>query len=134
MKSYEELLKQGLEKVPVKLKEKSRFEMPRASVARAGQWTFINNFFEVSEALRRDPKHLQKYLLKELATKGEVQNKRLSVLGNFPEELVNRKVEQYIKMYVLCPECGKPDSRLTKDGEFTFLVCEACGARHPVAD
>jgi translation initiation factor 2 subunit 2 len=130
---YEKLLQRGLKKVPEKLKEKSRFVIPKVDATKSGARTNINNIQEVADGLRRDVKHLVKFLLKELATKGEMEGKKLVVLGNFHPDAINRKIELYVKNYVICEECGKPDTKLVKEKGFVFLVCEACGARHPVS-
>ncbi|MFQ5648287.1 MAG: translation initiation factor IF-2 subunit beta [Candidatus Aenigmatarchaeota archaeon] len=131
--TYEELLERGLKKVPKKAEAGERFVMPTAKVQPAGARTIIVNFFEVASALRRDPPHLLKFLLKELATKGTLEPNRLVVLGRFPEVLINKKIELYVKTYVTCPECGKPDTKLVKEDKHLFMVCEACGAKHPVS-
>ena len=131
--SYEELLKRGLSKVPKKAESGDRFVIPKARVQPAGARTIIVNFYEIASGLRRDPPHLLKFLLKELATKGDLEPKRLIVLGKFPEVLINRKVEMYVKQYVMCPECSRPDTRLVKEDKYWFMVCEACGAKHPVS-
>ena len=133
MQTYEQLLKRGLGQVPEKLKEKSRFEIPQARVMKAGLKTIIENFTDIARDLRRDQAHLQKFLLKELATKGDLDNKRLVVIGNFPAELVNKKIDIYVKTYVICRECKKPDTKIAAEEGYSFLVCEACGARHPVS-
>jgi translation initiation factor 2 subunit 2 len=83
--------------------------------------------------LRRDPKHMMKFMLKELATKGSLSGTRLEVQGNFSEEMVNRKMELYVKNYVACSECGKHDTKLVKERGFVFIKCEVCGARHTAA-
>ncbi len=132
--SYEELLKRGIAALPKKSETSERFVIPEAKIQKAGAKTIITNFNEVASALRREPAHLLKILLKELATKGETdKGGRLVVLGRFPRELVNKKIESYVKNYVLCPECSKPDTKLVKEGRFTFLVCEACGAKHSIS-
>jgi translation initiation factor 2 subunit 2 len=130
---YKELLKRGLKKVPEKIETKERFEMPRMWVQIAGSRTTMTNFSEVSAALRRNPKHLMKFMLKELATKGSLSGTRLEVQGNFSEEMVNRKLDLYVKNYVACPECGKHDTKLVKERGFAFIKCEVCGARHTAA-
>ena len=133
MDDYEKMLKRGLAKVPKKSAGGERFEMPRLQAHKAGSRTIMPNFCDVASALRRDSNHLLKFLLKELATSGEVSGKKLEVLGNFNEDVVNRKLEGYVKTYVLCRECGKPDTKIVKEKGFTFIKCEACGARHTVA-
>jgi len=127
--SYEELLKRGMAKVPKNLKEHGRFVAPRAVITPAGARTYIDNFNDIARDLRREPAHLLKFILKELATKGEFEGKRLVVLGRFPETQINAKIDLYIKQYVICPECVRPDTKIVKDGDFHFLKCEACGAK-----
>ncbi|MFW6225798.1 MAG: translation initiation factor IF-2 subunit beta, partial [bacterium] len=39
---------------------------------------------------------------------------------------------KYAEEFVLCPECGKPDTELIKEEGITKLHCLACGAKHPV--
>jgi translation initiation factor 2 subunit 2 len=128
---YEELLRRGLKKVPEKIENKERFEIPRMRVSIAGSRTIITNFSEAAGMLRRDPNHVMKFMLKELATKGSISGTRLEVQGNFSEQLVNRKLDLYLKTYVQCPECGKHDTKMIKERGFAFIKCEVCGARHP---
>ena len=130
--SYEELLKSGLKKVPHIGEATERFELPKAEVQRAGQKTIITNFTDITNRLRREQNHFLKFLLKELATSGELQGSRLTVIGSFPEDAVNGKIDKYAKTYIFCTECKKPDTKLVKEGEFMIMKCEACGARHPV--
>ena len=127
--SYEELLKRGMKKVPDKIEDKERFEMPRMKVQMTGSRTTMTNFSDVATALMRNPRHLMKFMLKELATKGSISGTRLEVQGNFAEEMVNRKLDLYTKTYVACPECGKHDTKLEKERGFDFIKCEVCGAR-----
>jgi translation initiation factor 2 subunit 2 len=129
---YDQLLKRGLSKVPKKEKAGERFEMPDFRVQKSGSRSVIVNFSEVADVLRRDPKHLMKFLLKELATSGESKGSSLEVQGVFASEAVNKKLEKYVQAYVACPECGKHDTHLTKDRGFFFMKCEVCGAREPL--
>ena len=115
--------------VPKRKGSGERFEIPKAVLEVAGRRTIIVNVLEISTTLRRDPSHFIKFLLKELATKGELSGQRLFVLGNFTQDMINKKIEIYVKSYVFCPECGKPDTKIVKEGRFTLMKCEACGAR-----
>ncbi|MBU2104898.1 MAG: translation initiation factor IF-2 subunit beta, partial [Nanoarchaeota archaeon] len=45
---------------------------------------------------------------------------------------INPKIEQYVGEFVLCKECGKPDTELKKEDRLTFIHCLACGAKHSV--
>jgi translation initiation factor 2 subunit 2 len=130
--SYEEMLKKGLKKVPKDTESKDRFEIPKSQILRAGQKTIITNFTEIASHLRREQNHLLKFVLKELATSGELSGPRLTVIGNFSETAVDSKIDKYAKTYVFCTECKKPDTKLVKEGDYVIMKCEACGARHPV--
>ena len=129
---YEELLERGLGKVPKRAEDKERFEIPRPKTLRQGSKTILINFNEIANALRRDPRHLLKFLLKELATSSEIKDNKLIFQGNFTEEHIAKKIEIYAKTYVYCPECGKPDTNLVKEEGFYQIKCEACGARKTV--
>ena len=129
--SYEELLERALKRVK-KSEEKKRFEMPKAVIEKIGQRTLIRNFSKIAEIFRRDEKHISKYLFKQLATTGNLKEGMLVLQGNLQPAIIQKKVEEYAKKYVICKECGSADTRLIKEGRITFLRCEACGARKPV--
>ena len=129
---YEKLLDKAIEQIPKKTKKAARFEVPYSKILPAGARTIIINFTDIAQGLRREPQHLLKFLLKELATKGELKGKRLEVIGRFSKGLVDKKIDLYVKNYVLCPECGKPDTKIIKKDRFFIMKCEACGAKHPI--
>lgn len=120
-----------MKKVPKASKAGERFQLPRPRVLNQGMKTIIANMQELADALRRKPQHLMKFLLKELATSGEVSGKSAEFTGKFHFSLIEKKIDLYVKEYVLCPECGKPDTKLTRVDRLYFLKCEACGAKHP---
>jgi len=132
MQNYEKLLESGMKKIS-KSDSGERFDVPKARVMISGSRTIFSNFYEIADALRRNPQHLLKYLLKELATSVDMREKQVIFIGNFPQNLVDKKIEQYVKAYVTCPECGKPDTKLVKEDRNYFIICEACGARQVVA-
>jgi translation initiation factor 2 subunit 2 len=129
---YSKLLEDAFKKMPHQSESADRFVMPKAQVQPDGARTIIVNFREITETLRREPDHLIKFILKELATKGEVQEGRLIVQGRFRQDMIDRKLEIYAKEYVFCNECGKPDTKIIKEDRYSFLKCEACGAKQPV--
>ena len=57
---------------------KERFEIPRVMGHVQGNRTIISNFMQIASTLRRDTEHLLKYVLKELATPGEIKKAELS--------------------------------------------------------
>ena len=132
MQSYEELLDRAMEKVPKKTDTGERFAIPKSQVQPDGAKTIIVNFSEIAAGLRRDEAHLLKFLLKELATSGDVKNKRATVIGRFNNAAVDKKMELYVAQYVICKECGRPDTHIVKEDRMSFLKCDACGGKNYV--
>ncbi len=130
---YDVLLKRAREKLPESVFEKERFEIPKVLGHFEGNRTIISNFQQIANTLRRNADHLLKYLLKELATPGEIKRSGLLVLGaKIPASRINDKIRQYAHDFVLCSVCGKPDTELKKEGGFLVLHCSACGNKQNV--
>lgn len=129
---YEEMLNEAYKKVKVISGSSERFEIPKVAGHFEGKKTILTNFFQIASYIRRNPEHFQKFLLKELATSGQKEGDRLVLNNKIPSEKINQKIEQYAKEFVLCRECGKPDTELTKADRLTFIHCLACGAKHSV--
>lgn len=132
MSNYEELLKRAREQLPEKIFEKSRFEPPKPDVVIEGNRSFFRNWHQVVTALNRDGNHLLKFLTKELATSANIEGQRAVFAGKHFRGTMIDLLNRYMKEYLICPECGKPDTNLVKEDRITFLVCEACGARTSV--
>jgi len=71
-------------------------------------------------------------LLRELAASGQREADRLVLNNKVPSSKINQKIEQYVKEFVLCKECQKPDTELVKQDLYYFVHCLACGAKHSV--
>jgi len=132
MENYEKLLNQAYEKVKQIGTVNTRFEIPKISGHFEGKKTILTNFFQIASHIRRNPEHFQKFILKELATSGQKEGDRLILNNKVPSAKINAKIEQYAKEFVLCKECGKPDTELHKEDRLTFMHCLACGAKHSV--
>jgi len=133
MRSYEELLERALEKLSNKVGSRGeRFEIPRVSIQREGTRTILKNFSQIARTLNRAEDHLYKYLVKSLGTAGFIDNGRLILQGKFTESELQKEVDEYVKLYVLCKECNAPDTEFVKEERVLMLRCMACGAKHPV--
>jgi len=131
MTNYEELLNKAYKEVKP-IKDNERFEIPKIEGHIEGRKTILTNFYQIASHLRRNPEHFQKFLLKELATSGQKEGDRLILNNKVPSAKINQKIEQYVKEFVLCKECKKPDTELIKQDRLTFVHCLACGAKHSV--
>jgi len=69
-------------------------------------------------------------LLKELASPGSVKGDRLVLTRKISSAMINAKIQVYVNTYVLCKECGKPDTELVREDRFNFIHCLACGAKN----
>ena len=123
------MLKKALTNMP--RKTESRFEVPTAISYLEGRQTIIKNFADISKTLRREPSELSKYLFKTLAVPGSIRGGELIMQAKVPSALINQRIREYTKEYVICNECGKPDTALQKIDGYVFIKCEACGARRP---
>jgi translation initiation factor 2 subunit 2 len=132
MESYEKLLDKAYEKVKVVDTSGGRFEIPKVEGHFEGKKTILTNFFQIASHIRRNPEHFQKFILKELAAAGYKDGERLILNLTIPSAKINQKIEQYVKEFVLCKECGKPDTELSREDRLTFIHCLACGAKHSV--
>jgi translation initiation factor 2 subunit 2 len=129
---YDNLLRRAMEQVPETVKEHERFKLPELEIVSEGNQTIFRNFRAFVDAIDRDPQHLYKFLVKELGTAGTVQGDRLIFKGRITGEMLQRRIDEYLKIYVLCYECGSPDTELRKEGRIEMLHCKACGAMRPV--
>ncbi len=133
MDSYNALLDKAYSELPDKAKEHDvRFEIPVLDIYQQSNKTMIKGFTNLCEKIRREPKYVCKYFSKELAVPVSVEGNNMVLYGKFTIRMVTTKFEKYLKKYVLCPECGKPDSHILEQEGIKLLVCEACGARTSV--
>ena len=132
MTEYEKLLNEAYGKVKQINVSSNRFEIPKIQGHFEGRKTILTNFFQIASHIRRNPEHFQKFILKELAASGQREGDRLVLNTKVPSSKIIQKIEQYVKEFVLCKECGKPDTELKKEDRLTFIKCLACGAKHSV--
>ena len=128
--SYDDLLQTAKDALPEIEKTEERFQIPNVKGHLQGTRTVISNLNQIADILHRPIKHLLKYLMRELATTAE-QAKQLVIFGSkLAASKINEKIQSYADEFVICRECGKPDSKLSKDGDIYYFKCQACGARY----
>jgi translation initiation factor 2 subunit 2 len=133
MDEYEKMLEAGRNNLPKSVFERERFEIPKVLGHVQGNRTVVSNFVQIADTLRRPVDHLLKFILKELATPGDLKGNQSLIFGSkVPAGRINEKIKKYAEEFVLCKECGKPDTHIEKEGEFSFVRCQVCGAKHAV--
>lgn len=134
VESYDSLLTRAYANLPEKVLATERFEPPVPVMQIEGNKTFITNFKEISDKLRRQPQHILKFITKELAVPGEVDGARAILKSKAPFRMINEKFTSYINEFVLCHECKKPDTDIVDDLGVKQLKCQVCGARNPIRE
>ena len=129
---YAALLKKAKQELPDVKHTGERFEIPKVTGHIQGNKTVITNFTQICTKIRRDQEQVLKYLQRELATPATIDGPRLVLGRKLASNLINQKIAQYCKDFVLCKECGKPDTKFLKEDRVIFLKCTACGAKHPI--
>ncbi|MFX1319951.1 MAG: translation initiation factor IF-2 subunit beta [Promethearchaeota archaeon] len=132
MEDYEALLKRARDQIPPEVFDQPRFNVPKVDSFIQGARTVVRNFKDLTETLRRDPKHLLRYLSHELATASEIRSPQVIFNGRFPSRVLDELVKKYTEEYVVCPVCQRPDTEMRREDRLLVLVCSACGARTPL--
>jgi translation initiation factor 2 subunit 2 len=133
MKSdYKELLKRAHDQLPPEVFESKRFEIPKIRSGTIGMRTYIVNYREIADALNRDPLHLLRYLSREMATAGSIDGARAIFHGKFTADTLSGLIHHYEQEFVICPVCKRPDTKIIKEKRFSFLSCDACGAKSSI--
>ena len=132
MKSYEELLTKAHEELPERGLGGERFAIENVKGHLEGNKTVLVNLKKIAKDLRREPDHLLKYLLRELATPGKYAGERAIFGTKVAAAIINKKIKKYASEFLYCSECHKPDTSLEEEKEAVYLKCSACGTRKPV--
>jgi len=129
---YDDMLEKAIEDTPDIEGSSDRFEVPEPDVRQEGNVTVYENFQDLIDRLDRDEDHVMKFLQNEVGTSGHIdESGRARLTGDFREDRIAEAVDAYTEEFVLCPECGLPDTRLEREQGAVLLRCEACGARSP---
>lgn len=124
------MLERGKAALPEVSDSRERFTIPKVRGHIEGNKTIISNFADIVKTLERKPEHLLKYVLKELATPGDLRKNAVIFGTKQSASKINDKIQQYAETFVICKECGKPDTKLSKETNVYFLKCQACGAKY----
>jgi len=131
--NYEEMLNEAYKSIKPVESKIDRFEIPKAEGHIEGVKTIITNFKQICVYMRREPEHVLKFLLRELATPGVMKGDRLILTRKISSNQINEKIKLYAENYVICKECKKPDTEITKEDRFSFIHCLACGAKKSIS-
>jgi len=131
---YDDMLDRALDETPDIEGSSDRFELPDPQVRQEGNVSVYENFQSTVDTLGREDEHVMKFLQNELGTSGHIdESGRARLTGEFGERRIHEALEAYTDEFVLCSECGLPDTHFERDQGALLLRCEACGARSPTS-
>ena len=127
---YHALLKEAKANLPEIKQNEERFQIPKVKGHIQGSRTVISNLHQIADVLGRPLKHILKFLARELATTAEPLHQLVVFGSKVSASKMNEKLQAYAEEFVFCRECGKPDTKLNKEGDVYYFKCQACGARY----
>lgn len=111
-------------------KIQSRLKVPEPEIIYEGKATIIRNFQDIADLLNRPSKSIMKHFTRELGIGVSEDGRRLIINKKVESNIVQEKIKDYMETYVLCYECGSPDTDIQRVGRIDVMVCKACGAQH----
>lgn len=129
---YEAMLAKARDELPEEQTSGERFEIPKVKGHIQGNKTIISNLVDIAKHIERPVELLNKYIEKQLATKAIIEKNFVIFNTKLSASKINARVQEFADQFVFCKECGKPDTKLSKDTGVYFLKCSACGAKYSV--
>lgn len=99
-----------------------------------GKLTVIPNISAVGLSLHRDPGEVNKFFGCELGaqTSWNKETDRAVVNGHHTDKALQDMVHKYVEGFVLCPNCGLPETEYKIKSGIVWHKCAACGAKEMV--
>jgi translation initiation factor 2 subunit 2 len=108
-------------------------DIPPLEVVHVGVQTKVRNFKEVCDVIMRDPRICSRYLLKELAARGTIDESGVfTIYSRVSTQTINQLFKRFLDTYVKCRTCGSYQTELKRQGKVWIIRCLACGAETPV--
>lgn len=129
---YEALLAKAHKELPEQTEKGERFEIPKIKGHLQGNKTIISNLPQIASVLGRKVELVVKYIEKQLATKALIQKNFVIFNTKLSATKLNERIQQFADQFVICKECWRPDTKLSKDSGVYFIHCSACGAKYSI--
>ena len=96
--------------------------------------TAIPNISEVGLSLHRAPGEVNKFFGCELGaqTTYSEDTDRAIVNGAHTDDTLQNLIHRYVELFVLCPQCGLPETDYKIKNDCIYHRCAACGAKEMV--
>lgn len=110
-----------------------RYKMPEVMTKVEGRGngikTVIPNIADVARALKCEPMYPTKYFACELGAVSQWDSERDVgiVNGKHDQPVIAKLLQDFIKKYVLCPNCNYPETKMKVKKGVILAQCSACG-------
>ena len=96
--------------------------------------TLVPNISDVALSLHRQPGEVNKFFGTELGAQSRynADTDRAIVNGAHTDAVLQDLMHSYIEKFVLCPNCGLPETEYKIKNDAIFHRCKACGAKELV--
>jgi translation initiation factor 5 len=110
-----------------------RYQVPvvTSKLEGRGKKTVILNISDIGSSLHRSPGEVIHFLGCELGARATYVEATgcANVCGIHGNETLQALIHRYIEQFVLCPSCGKPETRYEIKKDMIYHRCDACGER-----
>ncbi|MEM0476123.1 MAG: hypothetical protein QW367_00595 [Candidatus Aenigmatarchaeota archaeon] len=127
MKSYEEMLEEALKKLPDVFISSDRYAIPEIEVKYEKNKTYVLNIKEILFKIKRKEEDFKGDFSRIVGIPARFENDILVLNGLVNKEILRKKLEDYIKNFVICDVCNKPETIIIEENKIRYLKCEACG-------
>ena len=114
-----------------------RYQVNRPIISVFGKQGNKTTLFENSESfaksINRPSEYFAKYISYKLScpSKFDKDKNCQTFKGEYKEELIEQYLIDFVKIYILCPKCDYPDTKLNlNDKKMICINCESCGNNH----
>ena len=129
---YKSLLDRIYMSLPDKTLDDLKIKLPKEKSNDQRKQTNWKNFSKAAKVIKRDEAQIYKFIMKEISTASAIQSGTLVLNGVFNNYKLNQIFEKYLKNFVVCSACKKPDTEIINQNGVKVLKCSACGAISPL--
>jgi translation initiation factor 5 len=115
-----------------------RYKMPQPVCKIEGRGngikTAILNLADIARALQRSVDEIRKFIGYGLCTQthNEAANNRITISGEFRQSDIQLQIFKFIERFVLCRECGLPETVYRFGKHHLSYKCRSCGYRDTI--
>ena len=112
------------------LPENMRSGIVNLKIQHQGNTTVVTNFARIIKDLQREPSHLCKFISTSLGVQTVIDGNQLVLKAKISADRLDEAMNSYVKQFVICPNCKKPDTLFETRKKRNTLTCLACGHVH----